>query len=374
MTPPIAFPFQVWPTAASGAASEVDALFLLELSISVVMTLLIFGTIAYFGFRYRRRSPDERPRPIRGSLIIESAWSILPFFVFLVFFVWGAKIYFAWADPPHDSTQVYVVAKQWMWYIEHPSGQREINTLHVPAGRPIQLVMTSQDVIHSFFLPAFRIKKDVIPGSYTTEWFRANTTGEFHLFCAEFCGTGHSHMIGTVYVMKPADYEQWLNNGRGESMAVAGAQLYQTLGCVNCHNRIAPNLAGLYGKQVPLSDGRIVRADDAYIRESIINPGAKIVAGFPNVMPSFNGQLKEEEILELIAYIRSLGTPALAGPGAGMGAGQGQGSAAGPGTEPLGSQRGLQGQPPPLSNPHTAQGEREDEVQQREGGEVSEPK
>ncbi len=377
MTPhwaPAYFPIQVWPTQASSHAESVDSLFILEVAISTIMVLLIFGTIGVFALKYRRRSPDERPRPIRGSTALESFWSAAPLLIFLVFFFWGARLFFSYASPPKDSMQIYVVGKQWMWYVQHPEGQREINELHVPTGRAVELMMTSQDVVHSFYLPEFRIKKDVLPDVYTTEWFRADIPGSFHLFCAEYCGTGHSHMIGTVYAMKPADYEQWLAGGRGESMAVAGERLYQRLGCVNCHNRVAPSLTGLYMKQVPLADGRIVTADDAYIRESILNPGAKIVAGFPNVMPSFNGLVTEEGVLELIAYIRSLGTPALAGPGAGLGAGQGQGFAAGPGTESIPDQRGTENQYSPHFNPHTAQGERSDDVQKREGGEVREPR
>jgi cytochrome c oxidase subunit II len=302
-------------------ANQVDALFLLELSISFAVTVLIFGTIFIFAVRYRRRSPNERPRPIRGSLALESFWSGIPLLVFLLFFVWGARIFYANGNPPKDSMQIYVVGKQWMWHIQHPEGQREINELHVPEGHNIQIILTSQDVIHSFYMPAFRIKKDAVPGMYTTEWFRATRAGTYHLFCAEYCGTNHSHMIGAIYVMKPADYQQWLGVGsRGEPMAQAGAKLYQRLGCANCHGVICPTLNGLYMKGVGLADGRVVRADDAYIRESILDPGAKIVAGFPNIMPSFQGQVTEPEILELIAYIRSLGAPASAGPGAGIGA------------------------------------------------------
>ena len=312
-----AFPVPLWPTAASPAAREMDALFLSELAVSALMVLLIFGCIFVFAIKYRRRSPDERPRPIRGSMALETVWSAIPLVIFLVFFFWGAKIFFANAGPPSDSMQIYVIGKQWMWYVQHSEGQREINELHVPAGRNVQLIITSQDVIHSFFIPAFRIKKDAVPGMYTTEWFHATEPGSYHLFCAQYCGTSHSHMIGTVYVMKPAAYQQWLTGGRGESMAVAGAKLYQRLGCANCHGVICPSLDGVYMKNVGLADGRIVRADEAYLRESILEPGAKIVAGYPNVMPSFRGQVRETEILELIAYIRSLGTPALAGQGAG---------------------------------------------------------
>jgi cytochrome c oxidase subunit 2 len=365
-----AFPLQIWPTAASPAAREVDSLFLLELSVSVLMVLLIFGCIFVFAIKYRRRSLNERPRPIRGGLMLEVAWSAIPSAIFLVFFLWGAKIFFVGANPPRDAMRVYIVGKQWMWYVEHPGGQREIDELHVPAGRDVQLILTSQDVIHSFFIPAFRIKKDAVPGMYTTEWFHADQTGSYHLFCAQYCGTSHSHMIGTVYVMKEAEYQQWLTGGRGEPMAVAGGKLYQRLGCVNCHGVICPSLNGLYMKQVPLADGRIVRADEAYLRESILDPGAKIVAGYPNLMPSFRGAVSEVEVLELIAYIRSLGTPALAGAGAGIGAGQGTGTAAGTAAPGERQQQGDQNAYPPNSNPHTMQGGRSDEIQKREGGEV----
>ncbi len=341
---------------------DTDHLFVFELVVCGAMVTLIFGLIFYFAIRYRRRSEDEVPRPIRGGLALELFWTISPMFIFLIMFGWGARIYFDNANPPQNSLQIYVVGKQWMWKVEHPDGQREIDELHVPVGRPVQLIMTSQDVIHSFFLPAFRIKKDVLPGVYTTEWFQATRPGTYHLFCAEYCGTNHSHMIGSVYVMKPADFEQWLaGGGRGETMAVAGGKLFQRLGCQNCHmiNMRCPNLTGLCGKQVPLADGRIVRADDAYIRESILDPGAKIVAGFPNLMPSFQGLVTEEGILELIAYIKSLGTPALAGPGAGVGGGQQVSPAVtGPASPGVRAQQGEENAFPSSSNPHTSQSEK----------------
>jgi cytochrome c oxidase subunit 2 len=365
-----AFPLQIWPSAASDAAREMDALFLTELAVSAFMVLLIFGCIFFFAIKYHRRSPNERPRPIRGGIMLESAWSGIPLLVFLVFFFWGAKIYFVNAAPPKDAMQIYVIGKQWMWYVQHPSGQREIDELHVPAGRDVQLILTSQDVIHSFFIPAFRIKKDAVPGMYTTEWFHATKPGAYHLFCAQYCGTSHSHMIGTVYVLKEADYQQWLAGARGEPMAVAGARLYQNYGCDNCHGRICPTLNRLYMQQVGLADGRVVRADDAYLRESILDPGAKIVAGYPNVMPSFRGVLSELQVMELIAYIRSLGTPALAGEGAGIGAGQGMGTAAGIAAPGAREQQGEQNATSPDNNPHTLQGDRSSEIQKREGGEV----
>ncbi|MGE5648098.1 MAG: cytochrome c oxidase subunit II [Acidobacteriota bacterium] len=317
----------LWPTAASAQARNVDALFAFELASAALVTLLIFGLILFFGIRYRRRAPGERPRAIRGNIGLETLWSALPLVIFLIFFFWGASIFYANGNPPKDSTQIYVVGKQWMWYVQHPSGRREINEVHIPAGRNVQFILTSQDVIHSFFMPAFRIKKDAVPGMYTTEWVRATKTGAFHLFCAEYCGTSHSRMRGTVYVMNPADYEHWLNGGAGETMAQAGAELYRRLGCVNCHGVLAPNLNGLYMKGVGLADGRVAIADEAYLRESIVDPGAKIVAGYPNLMPSFQGEVSEDGILQLIAYIKSLGTPALARPGAGIGSGQGEGRA-----------------------------------------------
>jgi cytochrome c oxidase subunit II len=370
----LAFPIPVWPRAGSSMASQVDRLFLLELSISFAMTLLIFGTIFVFAIKYRRRSPDERPRPIRGSMALETLWTGIPLVLFMGFFFWGARIFYANSDPPKDALQIYVVGKQWMWYVQHPEGQREINALHVPVGRPVQLILTSQDVIHSFFLPEFRIKKDAVPGMYTTEWFRATKTGSYHLFCAQYCGTNHSHMIGTLYVMKGAEYAQWLGGGRGESMAQAGAQLYQRLGCANCHGVICPNLNGLYMKGVGLTDGRVVRADEAYLRESILDPGAKIVAGFPNIMPSFRGQVTEVGILELIAYIKSLGSAAMAGPGEGAGAGQGMGTATGIGAPSEREQQSLQNMAPPSPNPHSVQSDRSSEVQPRVGGEVEDTK
>jgi len=250
-------------------------------------------------------------RPILGSLALEATWSLVPFGIFLIFFVWGAVIYFGERTAPADSMDVYVVAKQWMWKLEHADGQREINELHVPVDRNVKLIMTSQDVIHSFFVPAFRLKQDVLPGRYTTLWFHAIRPGTYHLFCAEYCGTQHSGMIGSIIVMNPADYEAWLSGGGGEgSLASTGQKLFQQLGCGSCHRSDTqgrgPNLVGVFGKPVLLEDGRTVTADENYVRESILNPGAKIVAGFKNIMPSFQGVVNEEQLLSLIAYVKSL--------------------------------------------------------------------
>lgn len=323
--------FPLWPETASATARGVDHLYIFLLIVCGGMTIAIFSTIFYFAIKYRRRSPDERPRPLRGSLGLEFFWAAGPLAIFLFTFGWGAKVFFENSSPPPGAMQVYVVGKQWMWYLQHPEGQREINELHVPVNRPVELIITSQDVIHSFYVPAFRIKRDAVPGMYNTTWFLPIKTGTFHLFCAEYCGTEHSHMIGSVYVMSQSDYERWLSGAvGGESMAAVGRRLFQKLGCANCHSRICPPLEGLYMKGVGLEDGRVVAADDAYLRESILDPGAKVVAGFRNIMPSFKGLVTEEALLQLIAYIKSLGSPATGVPAAQPG---GQGIQA-PGLQP----------------------------------------
>jgi cytochrome c oxidase subunit 2 len=260
--------------------------------------------------RYRHDLVDKAT-PILGSTALETTWSLVPFGIFLIFFVWGAVLYFQERTPPRNAMEIYVVAKQWMWKLQHVDGQREINELHVPVDRDVKLIMTSQDVIHSFFVPAFRLKQDVLPGRYTTLWFHAIRPGTYHLFCAEYCGTQHSGMIGSIVVMNPVDYEAWLSGGGGEgSLASTGQKLFQQLGCGSCHRSDTqgrgPNLVGVFGKPVLLEDGRTVTADENYVRESILNPGAKIAAGFKNIMPSFQGVVNEEQLLSLVAYIKSL--------------------------------------------------------------------
>jgi cytochrome c oxidase subunit II len=301
-----------WPARASTTANNVDALFIFLVVVSGLMTMLIFTMVIYFAVRYRRRAgrPAEQ---IAGSHALEITWSIIPFCVFLVFFGWGALIYFQERTPPKNSAEVYIVAKQWMWKAEHMEGQREINELHVPVGRDVKVIMTSQDVIHSFFVPAFRIKQDVLPGRYTVAWFHATKPGTYHLFCAEYCGTMHSGMIGWVTVMEPKDYEAWMGGGGNQPLAVTGEKLFTELGCVTCHRSDTqgrgPNLVGVYGKPVMLEDGRTLTADENYIRESIVDPGAKIVKGFKPVMPTFQGQISDEQLNALVAYVKSLGQP-----------------------------------------------------------------
>ncbi len=303
--------FQLFPEAASSTASHLDHLTIYLLIVATTFTVLIFAAVFYFAIKYRRREDHERPVEIEGALPLEILWSVIPFVLMMVMFSWGASVFFEMSRPPDDAMNVYIVGKQWMWKAQHLEGQREINELHVPLGHPVRLTMTSEDVIHSFYMPAFRVKFDVLPGRYTTAWFNPTKPGKYHLFCAEYCGTLHSGMIGWIYVMEPAEYERWLAGGAGgESLAGSGEKLFQFLACANCHRTDkqgrCPNLQGVFGSSVQLTTNQKVTADEAYIRESILNPGAKIVAGYQNIMPSFQGLVTEEELLQLIEYIKSL--------------------------------------------------------------------
>jgi cytochrome c oxidase subunit II len=311
----------LWPESASTNAGNVDALYIFLLLVSGIMTVLIFTVLTAFAVRFRKRR-GQRAEQIEGSNKLELTWSIIPFCVFMAFFVWGAVIYFQERTPPQDAAEVYTVAKQWMWKFEHMGGQREINELHVPIGRDVKMIMTSQDVIHSFYVPAFRIKQDVLPGRYTTLWFHATKAGTYHLFCSQYCGTQHSGMVGWVVVMEPRDYEAWMSGGGNQPLAVTGQKLFSEMGCVTCHRSDTqgrgPNLAGVFGKPVLLEDGRTVTADENYIRESILEPGAKVVRGFKPVMPTFQGQVSDEQLNALVAYVKSLAGPQSARPANGM--------------------------------------------------------
>ena len=310
--------FPLWPDRASTAAGNVDALFIFLLIVSGLMTALIFTAVVYFSARYRRRR-GVLAEQIEGSTPLELTWSIIPLFVFMAIFAWGAVVYFKSRTPPRDSTEVYVVAKQWMWKLDHAEGQREINELHVPVGRDVKLIMTSQDVIHSFFVPAFRMKQDVLPGRYTVAWFRATKPGTYHLFCTQYCGTQHSGMIGSIIVQEPAQYEAWMSGGTSGPLSATGEKIFSELGCVTCHRTDSqgrgPNLQGVFGKPVQLEDGRTVTADENYIRECILDPGAKRVKGFQPIMPTFQGLVSEEQVNALVAYVKSLAQPgSAAGP------------------------------------------------------------
>jgi cytochrome c oxidase subunit 2 len=315
----------LFPEQASTVALDVDHLLYYLLSVTVFFTVLIFFCVVYFAIKYRRRSEAELPpQEKHGGLTLEITWSVIPLILAMVMFAWGASVYMTLSRPPDDSLQIYAVGKQWMWKLQHLEGQREINELHIPMGRPVKLTMTSQDVIHSFFVPAFRAKFDVLPGRYTTIWFHPTKPGKYHLFCAEYCGTKHSGMIGWVYVLEPTDYQAWLSGGGAEgSLASQGMKLFQDLACGNCHHLEdqgrCPNLTGVFGSQVLLTNGETVVANETYIRESILNPTAKVVAGFQPIMPTFQGLVTEEGLLQLIEYIKSLGPKPGAGPPLGSG-------------------------------------------------------
>ncbi|HKI25983.1 MAG TPA: cytochrome c oxidase subunit II [Candidatus Sulfotelmatobacter sp.] len=297
-------------------AGNVDALYIFLLIVSGMMTLLIFTALIYFAARYRHRRgvPAEQ---IEGSIPLELTWSIIPMCVFMAIFLWSAVVFFHLRTPPRDSTEVYVVAKQWMWKLEHAEGQREINELHVPVGRDVKLIMTSQDVIHSFFVPDFRMKQDVVPGRYTVAWFRATKPGTYHLFCTQYCGTQHSSMIGYIIVMEPAQYEAWMSGGSTGPLSATGEKIFAELGCSTCHRSDGqgrgPNLQGVFGRPVALEDGRTVTADENYLRECILDPGAKRVKGFQPIMPTFQGLVSEEQLNALVAYVKSLSQPGQSG-------------------------------------------------------------
>lgn len=309
---PMRFDLPLFPEAASTMAGRVDRLYLFLVGISVFMSAVIFLCIVFFAIRYRQGTRVNRADPRHHSTSLELIWSAIPLAVFLFTFAWGAQLFYDSFTPPADALPMYVVGKQWMWKIQHLNGRREINELHVPVGQPIRLTMTSEDVIHDFFIPAFRVKRDVLPGRYSTLWFEATKTGEYHLFCGQYCGTNHSAMIGRVVVMEPVDFQNWLAGGvPGESMAEAGARLFERFNCNTCHKPggRGPILAGVFGRPVRLASGETVVADEGYVRESILNPTAKITAGYQPVMPTFQGQISETQVLELIAYISSLQIP-----------------------------------------------------------------
>jgi cytochrome c oxidase subunit II len=300
---------QILPEQASTFAAEVDALYFFLVALSAFFSILIGVCLIAFAIRFRRRSPDQKAHPAANTLLLELVWTGVPLAIVMVIFAWGASLYFRMTRPPQDVLQMYAVGKQWMWKFQHPDGRREINQLHVPIRQPVQLTMSSEDVIHSFFVPAFRVKQDVVPGRYTTIWFEATKAGEYHLFCAEYCGTLHSGMIGQVIAMEPEDYQTWLAGGAaGKTMAEAGEDLYGSLGCAACHKPggLGPDLAGVVGSERPLASGRTVVADDGYLRESILQPASKMVAGYQPIMPIFQGQVSEEQVLQLIAYLKTL--------------------------------------------------------------------
>lgn len=306
-------PFRFIPVQASTSAAHVDLLGTVLFGLSIVLTLVVAGLIAWFGIRYRAGSKVPRTGPIteRKQTWAEVWFALGLLAVFMVFFVWGGQVMVELYRPPADAMTIDVVGKQWMWKLEHPGGAREINTLHVPTGRRIKLDITSQDVIHSFYIPAFRIKHDAVPGMHTVLWFEATEPGEYRMFCAEYCGTDHSRMRGRVVVMKPSDYADWLDaNGHAIQPERVGRELFRSYGCSGCHmgksGVRAPKLAGIHGRSVALADGTTVTVDEAYIRDAILQPNKQVAAGFAPTMPSFAGRISEGELQQIIAYIRAL--------------------------------------------------------------------
>jgi cytochrome c oxidase subunit 2 len=302
----------LFPEQASTFAPDVDNLYFYLVAVSVFFTVLIFSAVFFLAVKYRRRPGNTGvPEHVHSGIALEIVWSVIPFGLAMVMFGWGAEIFFRESRPPQNALPIYVVGKQWMWKLEHMEGQREINELHIPVGRPIRLTMTSEDVIHSFYVPAFRTKQDVVPGRYSTTWFTPTQTGKYHLFCAEYCGTKHSGMIGWIYVLSPEDYQEWLSGGKKTgTLAERGEKLFNDLACSNCHkpdgSGRCPSLVGVFGSNVKLTGGQTVKADEAYIRESILRPEAKIVFGYQPLMPTFQGQVTEENVLELVEYVKSL--------------------------------------------------------------------
>ncbi|MBS7456392.1 cytochrome c oxidase subunit II [Coralloluteibacterium stylophorae] len=300
-----------WLFGASSIAGDLDLLFGFMTLLSGIVAIGVFAAIWYFCIRYRRGHETTRTLPRRGDLPVELTWTIIPLLLFLGVFIWSIRLYARIETVPDGAMPVYIVAKQWMWKAQHAGGRREINVLHVPVGRPVQLNMISEDVIHSFFVPAFRVKQDVLPGRYTQLWFEVEEPGEYDLLCAEYCGTEHSGMRGTVVALQPEAFARWLAGGGDVAdLATRGAALFRRHGCSGCHapeSRVhAPDLAGLPGRPVQLADGSRTVADDAYLRDSILLPTRQVVAGYEPIMPSFAGQLDEEDLLALIAYLNSL--------------------------------------------------------------------
>jgi cytochrome c oxidase subunit II len=308
-----------WLAAASSNSGEVDRLICALLAISLAVLALVFGLMFRYVVKYRAGSPLDRGTVSEKTWRIETAWTVGTLLVFFGLFVWGADLYVKLSQPPRDALKIYVIGKQWMWKVEHAGGQREINALHVPTGRPIELLMTSEDVIHDFSVPAFRLKHDVLPDRYETLWFTATRAGTYSLYCTQFCGLNHSKMTGEVVALSPPAFQSWLSqNGAAQTLAVQGQALFMRYGCSGCHGGNeagasnvqstvrAPSLRGLYGGSVPLADGTVVIADDRYIHDSIVQPQSRIVAGYAPIMPSFAGQIGEDDLLKLVAYIESL--------------------------------------------------------------------
>jgi cytochrome c oxidase subunit II len=312
--------FTLFPDQASTFAADVDALYFFIITVSAFFALVVAVAVVVLGVKYRRRHEGEVGARIEGNLALELLWSVIPTMIAMVMFGWGASVYYHLRRDPGEALQVYAVGKQWMWKFQHLEGQREINELHVPVGRAVKITMTSEDVLHSLYFPAFRTKMDVIPGRYTTLWFEPSRAGTFHMFCTEYCGTNHSGMVGRVVVLEPAAYQTWLSGGGEGSLAQRGAALFQQLMCNTCHldsgQGRGPSLRDIFSKPVELQDGSSAIVDEAYLRESILNSQAKVVKGFQPLMPTFQGLISEEGLAALIEHVKSLSPTATSAPAA----------------------------------------------------------
>jgi cytochrome c oxidase subunit II len=302
--------FSLYPPQASKIAPQMDALYFFMVLVSLIGLTIVILLVTAFSIMYRK---EKHPIPVQieGSTMLEATWTIIPLGLFLIMFVWGALIYFRVYTPPANAMNIYVVGKQWMWKAEHPGGQHEINSLHIPSGRAIQLTLISQDVFHSFSIPAFRVKREAIPGRYTTVWFEPTTPGTYHLFCTQYCGTDHSHMVGDIVVLTPDDYKRWLaTSTSGASLAQNGERLFASLSCAACHNARpdarGPNLANVYGSRLALSNGQSQLADEAFIRDAILNPSQHVTQGYAPIMPTYQGQISEDGVIALVEYIKQL--------------------------------------------------------------------
>src|ERR1035437_4915045 len=302
--------FALFPPEASKIAPQMDALYLYMVLVRLIGLTIVVLLITAFSIIY---SKERHPvaEQVEGSTLLEATWTIIPLGLFLMMFVWGALIYFRVFTPPANAMNIYVVGKQWMWKAEHPGGQHEINSLHVPTGQPVQLTLISQDVFHSFSIPAFRVKREAIPGRYTTVWFEATVPGTYHLFCTQYCGTNHSQMIGDIVVLTPEDFRKWLaSSTSGASLAQTGGRFFASLSSPACHNTRpdarGPSLANVYGAKLPLASGGTVIADDAYLREAILNPSQHVTQGYAPIMPTYQGQISEEGVIALIEFIKNL--------------------------------------------------------------------
>src|ERR1044072_4174096 len=301
----------LFPQQASTLAADVDELYLFILAVPAFFGILTTVVVIYFAAKYRTEDPLKVGARIHGSIPLELAWSIIPFLITIVIFVWSAHVFFDLYRPPDQTLEIYATGKRWMWKFQHLDGQNEINELHVPAGRAVKVTFTSEDVLHSLFFPAFRTKADAIPGRYSTVWFTPTIIGEHHIFCAEYCGTNHSGMIGKVVVMEPTAYEAWLTGTVvGGSLAQRGERLFSDLACNTCHlsdgRGRGPSLANKFGASERLTGGATVATDEAYVRESILMPQAKVVDGYQPLMPTFQGLVSEENVLALVEYVKSL--------------------------------------------------------------------